>query len=383
TSLAATNTASGGLFIEEASALILSGAGTYAVDLGGSNGDIGVVTTDGTLTVLGTVRSTGDSGNMLLRSNESVEATVADLDVRADLISSNGNISLASTDNILVDDLAPAAPTLSTLKLGKTIDLLAADNISMEGLARLLTNNGNIRLESTAGSSTIGIVNAGTGMAGGSISIIAGTAIVDAQLDDAAVATVNLLSYGLRLSAGAGIGADGSVIETQVSTLAASLATGSAFLREADGLSVGTVGPLAVNRVDAAGAFATVSDAAMSGISTTGAFGVTLSSGGNVSVDQALTAGSSGNLRLDVTGTLALNATLGNGSGSISVLAGGTISLSSLGRLVTSGGTIDVASSGGAIDMQDGALAQTDGANIRFQAASGITLALLDARSAA
>ncbi|PWF48250.1 hypothetical protein C7C56_012805, partial [Massilia glaciei] len=334
--------------------------------------------------MLGTVRSTGDRGNILLRSNELIEATSADLALRADLLSSNGNISLLSTDSLLLDDMTAAAPSVGASKLGKTIDLLAADNISMEGLAQLLTNNGNIRLESTAGSSTIGIVNAGTGMAGGNISIVAGTAIVDAQLDDGPNATVNLLSYGLRLSAGTSIGAAGFVIETEVSTLAASLAAGSAFFAEKDGLSLGTVGPLAVNRVDSTGASAPVSDAAMSGITTSSGFGVQLASGGNVSVDQALGM-DGGHVRLEIAGTLTVNATLGNasGSGSISVLATGTISLSSLGRLVTGGGTIDVASSAGAVDMQGGALAQTDGANIRFQAASGITLGLLDARSAA
>ena len=382
--LSAFNTVSGGLFIQEATALRLTATGVFAVDLGGSGGTLSISTTDGALTVVNAVRSTGASGNLLLRSGETLESTQANLNMRADITSSFGSISLAAADSLVIDDLAGGTPRLSTLKVGQTLDLRADDAVTMEGAAQLVSNNGNIRLESVTGSITVGIINAGTSGAGGSISIKAGADIVDAQADDlAATPTVNLLAAGLRLQAGGSIGAAGAALETQVATLAATGATGGTWLNEKDALSVGTVGALAINRIDAAGTVATVSDAALSGLGSTGAASIVLASGGNLSIDQVVGATGSGHILLSSGGTLALNSTAGNGSGSITLLATGAISQSAMGHLVTGGGTIDVESSTGGIVMASGAMASTNGASIRYKAAGDITLGLLDARTAA
>jgi hypothetical protein len=247
--LAAANTVSGGLFIQEATALNLTGAGSFAIDLGGTSGNASITTTNGALTVSGAVRSTGATGNLLLRSSESSEATAANLNIAANISSTSGSISIIAADSIIIDKLGIGAPRLETLKAGQTIDLSAADAITMEGQAQLQTNNGNLRLEAVAGSVSVGIIGAGTSLAGGSISINAGTAITDAQDDDlAAPATVNLAAYALRLSSGTSMGAAGAVIETQVSVMAVS-AAGSAYLAERDGVSIGSVGPVSVNRV--------------------------------------------------------------------------------------------------------------------------------------
>ena len=194
---------------------------------------------------------------------------------------------------------------------------------------------------------------------------------------------MNLLAAGLRLQAGGSIGAAGAALETQVATLAATGATGGTWLNEKDALSVGTVGALAINRIDAAGTVATVSDAALSGLGSTGAASIVLASGGNLSIDQVVGATGSGHILLSSGGTLALNSTAGNGSGSITLLATGAISQSAMGHLVTGGGTIDVESSTGGIVMASGAMASTNGASIRYKAAGDITLGLLDARTAA
>ncbi|WP_426210262.1 LEPR-XLL domain-containing protein [Massilia sp. TWP1-3-3] len=380
--LSAANTVSGGLFIQEATALRLGSAGSFAIDLGGTSGNASITTANGALTVSGAVRSTGAVGNLLLRSGETGEATSANVELRADLTSTNGSISIVAADSIVIDNLGVGGPRLETLKAGQTLDLSAADAISMEAQAQLQTNNGNVRLEAVAGSVSVGVVNAGTSGSGGTISINAGAAITDAQDDDlAAPAGVNLAAYGLRLQAGAGIGAAGSAIETQVSVMAVA-ASGNAYLAERDGVAVGTVGPVSVNRVDLSGASAPVTDLAITGLNTGGGAGTNISATGNLVIDSNINAGS-GNVRIDVAGALTLNASIGNGSGSITVLATNNIVQTGLGRLSTSGGTIDVESTAGAIVMANGGLAQTNAGNIRYKAATGITLGVLDARSAA
>lgn len=375
--LSAANTTSGGLYVQEATALRLASGGAYAVDLGGSNGNASISTTDGALTVAGAVRSTGSTGQVLLQSGEGSEATAADVAVQANISSSNGSISISAADSIVIDNLTTGAPRVEALAAGQTLDLLAANAIGMEGAAQLATNNGNVRMQAVAGSVALGAVNAGSA----TISINAGTSVTDALNDDAAAPTVNLAAQNLRILAGSGIGAAGAAVETQVAVMAVQ-AGGSAYLAEADGVAIGTVGPVSVNRIDSIGATAAVTDLAVTGMSTAGGAGTNIVATGNLVIDSAINAGS-GNVRIDVTGALTLNAAIGNGSGSITVLATNNIVQSALGRLITSGGTIDVLSSAGLIVMAEGALAQTNAGNIRYQAASNITLGLLDARSSA
>ena len=143
--------------------------------------------------------------------------------------------------------------------------------------------------------------------------------------------------------------------------------------------TIGSVAVLSTNRVGASGATSTASDSAALAGATSGAM-LSLTST-DLTIAQSVNAG--GVLRLDVTGSLNINASI-IGHGDISVLVSGSISQSASGLLdATSGsGTIDVASATGAIVMVDGAVIKTSGKNIRLAAATSVTVGLLDARDA-
>jgi len=377
--LAAANTTSGGLYLREQTGLSLSGSGAYAIDLGGSNGMLSIATVDGGINVDGAVRTTGSVGSVLLQSAEAAEATAANIAVRAAITSNAGNISLLSADDIVLDDLLDgSAPTVRTAASAKTIDLAADGAVAFEANAQLVTNGGNVRVQSGAGA-TLGIINAGAA----GIGITAGGAILDAQDDDAGTRTVNLTAAAVRLD-GASIGSGAAALETTTVTLAARAAAGGAYIVETDGLALGSVAAVSVNRVGAAGATTTVADAAaLAGLSVAGNGDAVLVAGGNLSVDAAVSAPGSGNVRIESKGTLSLNALVDGGSGNVSLLAAGTLTQSAAGAVKTAGGSIDVESSTGAIAMLDGALARSDGGNIRYRAAGDVGVALLDARSVA
>jgi len=370
--LSLANTISGGAFINEATGLRLDGAGAYAVDLAGTTANLSVATVDGALLVLKAVRSTGASGNLLLKSGEALEATGADLDVRANITSTNGSISLISSDSVLVDNQGAGAPLIATLKSDQTIEIKADNAITMEALAALQTNNNNVRLEAAGGSITLGTISTGTG----SISLRAGADILDGQLDDAASPrTVNLAASALRMEAAGRIGSTGDSLEVQAGKLAFAAGSGS-YIAGTGASSLATVGPIAVKRVASDGTSSALSDgAALSGASSMGDLAL---SGGALTIDAAMSA--SGNLRVSASGPLTMNAALSAG-GSLSTLSDGAITQNAAAILSAAAGTIDVASSAAAILMQDGARAITNAGNIRYQAATAVTVSLLDART--
>jgi hypothetical protein len=376
--LAARNTLSGGLYIVEHTALRITGdaGGGKSIDLAGVGADMSVVTIDGGITVEGVAASTGSTGNMLLSAVEAVEGTAANVDIRADITSTSGSITMLADDDILIDNQTSSAPTLRALASGKTLDLQADNAIVMEAAAQLITHSGNQRLLAAAGGIVLGQINAfnATESGTGGISLRAGTSIADADAGDPQ--TVNVTATNLRIDAVTGIGSGANALEVQVETLAAnSLTSGGVFLNESNGLTVGSVLAIAVNRVGGNGATSAVGDgdATISGI-TTGADGaLVLTTGGDTLVSQALSASGAGNVRVDVSGTLTLDAALDAGSGHISLLASGGLTQNALGDVATSGsGGIDVQAD--SIAMSDGASATAVNGNIRYVATDTLTL---------
>jgi len=362
------NSTAGSILLREATALRILGATS-----GGSAGHIAIVTLDGGIVVEGAVDSTGAGGNLLLQAGEAGEGTAADLAIRANVGSSNGHLSLIAADAIVVDDnLAGTAPRIEARGLARSIDLQADSSITLEAQARLLTNNGNVRVAALGGSLALGVVNAGTA----SVSLRAAGAILDAQLDDAAP-SVNVSAGTLRMQAGGAIGSGLDTLEVQAGTLA--FAAGAQTNVAVTGnTTVGQVVAVRVNRVAADASIADAVDAAaLAGLASGGDL---LLGGASLVIDSAMSS-ATGHLRIDAAGTLALNAAVQAQAGSISVLATGDITESAAALLATSNGTIEVASSTGAVVMSDGARTLTNGGNIRYAGATGVTVSLLDARS--
>jgi len=371
--LGLSNTVSGNVFIREATALRLLGA-----SLAGSGASLAVATVDGGIVVEGVVNSAGSAagtnfGNILLQAGEAAEATAADIEVRANIGSNQGSISLAAADSVRIDDAGTGAPLIEARAAGKTIDIAADGALFMEAGARLQTNNGNIRAEALGGDITLGIANAGSA----AISLrAAGGSILDGQADDAATRVVNLSAANLRLQASGSIGSAAGTLEVQAGVLA--LAGRAGYLLGTSAMSVGSVAAVGVNRIAADATSSAAADgAALAGAATSN--GDLVLTGAALSLDQAIAA-TGGNLRVEAAGTLTANAAIGAGN-SVTLLASNLITQNASAVISAAAGTIDVASSAGAILMADGARALTNAQNIRYQAASTITVSQLDARA--
>jgi hypothetical protein len=366
--ISASNAVSGGLYLSEMTALELAAAaGAHAIDLSGDEGNLSLITLDGGITVTDAIRSTGDQGNMLLSAGELAEGTAANLDIRSDISVSTGSLSLLAKDSILIDNLGDEAGTLQTLAAGQTLDLLADEAITFEADAQVLTNDGNVRLESTAGSTLLGSINVGDG----DVSIKAGDQILDARDDDLDLTpSINITADRLRFDAVNGVGTDTARIETETNTIAIRVSAGSAWLDEEDGLSIGLVPAVMIHRVDSDGTTTLAGDADdLSGMSIVNGASLVLTSGGDTVLDQSLHATAGGNILISVTGSLILNADVTAEGGHISVLVSGSLTQNAAGDISTlGGGTIDVQAA--SIAMADGASASTGSGNIRYAATS-------------
>ncbi|QJW84606.1 hypothetical protein HK414_15795 [Ramlibacter terrae] len=259
--------AGAGLFVDDSDALVI-GATTVTVqrvgqdgvavadaaaNLNGIIGDAAAVVraTNGALTTATTTGTVTVAGNLLL------QAVGADLQVGAALASSNGNISLAAGQDLLLNAGVQAQGA------GDTIDLVAARSIVQAQGTSVTANGGNIALATTTGTSTIELLAAGAGgvlVTGGSL--IDGDAAGDTETDITAAV--------LQILSGGAVGAAGAAVETSVGTLAADV-DGNVFLTEANALVVDGA-ELTVQRVAASGG-----DAATAGVLTAG-----LTGGGNV-----------------------------------------------------------------------------------------------------
>lgn len=131
---------------------------------------------------------------------------------------------------------------VSTSTSAKTIDVVAARNVTMADGTSVTTTDGDARIEATAGTITSETVTLGTG----NLNLIAGLDIAD--LDGSSLITAN----GLMMTAGSGIGSSANVLNTAVGTLAASAAADGIFVTETSGLTIGDV-ITTVQRVDSTG----------------------------------------------------------------------------------------------------------------------------------
>ena len=374
--LAASVTTSGGLFIREATSLrIFSGTNTFAVDLSAPSANMNISTVNGSITVEKGIRSTGTTsgGNLRLETAETAEGTASDanIDIRAEISSAKGSISLTSADDVVTT----SAGKVQTTATAQTVDILAAGAITMNASSQVLTTDGNQRLEAQGGSVTLGRLSAsGTG----NVTVKASVGIFDGDADALVPQTINVTANNVRLDAGTAIGTGSNAIETSVSLMAAKSSSGGIYLNESNAVTVGSVAAITVNRIDNLGAASsTVSDSgALAGITPSSGAALVLTTGGKLTVNSALTAAGAGHVRIDVTGDLDLNALLDAGSGNVTVLASGILTQAAAGDIVTTGtGTVDV--QGGTIVMNDGATVGTGSGNIRYVATGTMSLGAL------
>ncbi|MBI3347379.1 MAG: hypothetical protein HY020_09240 [Burkholderiales bacterium] len=340
----------GGIFIAEDTALTLAAGGLTTA----GSGAIVVRNTTGDLTDLGPVHANG-SGHILL------EAIGGSLLVQSDVVAQAGSISLLAGGALSV-----TGTEVRSRGASQTLDLRAGTSVGIAGTSLLATANAAQRLQA-GGAITLGGIDAGTSTA----TVIAGGTVSSASQ------AASLVAGSLRVQAGGAIGTGAAPLQVKVANLAASGAGDVAF-NEFDGISVGSVAEVAVNRVSSAGSTTPMVPAsALAGLAAT-AGGLVLNAGGAVTLDAVASA--SGNLRLSAGTTLAINAGVSSTGGQLSLLAGGAITHAAAGVLNTAGGAIDE-QAGGAISMATATTLLSGGGRLRVQSGGVLTLGLLSAGS--
>ncbi|MEX2430835.1 MAG: hypothetical protein WD645_02815, partial [Dehalococcoidia bacterium] len=234
---------------------------------------------------------------------------------------------------------------------------------------------------------TVGILDAGTGNLG----LLTGGSILDAQADTVGVdgngfadptgdARVgNLIGAELRLEAGGDIGEAGNPLDTTVDVVAAQ-SGGSLYLYETDPLTVGTVPPVTVTRVNLDSSTTLVSNAAaLAGMEATAGVGKLETIVGTLTVADPVEAGS--NLLLAAGGAgsdLTINAVVDStGAGHLTLLAQNNVNQNA--AVTTQGGTVFTRAVDGNITMASATTTTSTGGNIRFEAGTNMTLGILDA----
>jgi hypothetical protein len=364
----AAGTLGGGLYLAEADALQVAAlAQTTGVR----------VLSDGTLDADPRINSAlaglGSSAALVLRSGGALQiaagAPVAAAGV-LHLATVAGGLDSASalTAGAALSLQSAGALSLGASVAGSSVDLLAAADLTM---AAGISSTGAQQHLQAGGALTVANLVA----TGGQIALVAGGALLDA--DAAGDSNVNLNADQVWLQAGSGLGTAANALELAAATLAARTAAGGAFLRESDGLNVGSVA-FSVSRVAADGSLSALAVSG-SGLTALGAAPLVLvSTAGDLGVDAAVDS-DGGALRLDAqAGALRIAAAVDSGSGALSLQSAGALVLASGGSLATAGGDLDV-QAGAALTMAAGSSASTGGGDARLVAAGVLSLSSLDA----
>jgi len=318
--------------------------------LGGSSASL---TAAGNITVL----SSGDAepgmlvqgaGNMLVHAT----AAGATLTVNDDVTAGTGHITLRAEGALAFG----ADVLVSTAGAGTLTLLSTTGGLTQAAGGTFSAVNGDVVIQ-TAGNIEISGVET---LANAAITSTAGS-ILDNEAE-----RVNVKANGLRLYAGTNIATGVNPLDIQASTLSSRTLNGGMFLREVDGVDVGSVS--ASTSLVGADALTTANNvAAQSGLLSGGTAGtiVLRSVSGDLRVlaGHPVTAAGAGNILLAASGgQVIINHAVSSGTGTITFESSGNYTLAA-GILVTTGGL-------GQIHVLSGGLITT-GANSRLVADQG------------
>jgi hypothetical protein len=316
-----------------------------------------VETINGRLNSLGGVAA---GSNVLLAANGAVLGT----NILNGVVRAGGDITILGTKGVVQHGLT------STTNNGKTIYVEACrGSVEMTGGTYFEATNGNIQVKADD-DIRLAQVNAGCGnvrleAVKGSITNVNGT-------------VNNVTADGLQLVATNGnAGHAGGVdyaLNTTVNNLAAEVGQ-SVYVTNSQGMTVGTVGAVAVNRVHLDSTVTNVGGSALTGI-TAGA-NVKLVAAGSLTVTNAISARTSGHILLEADANVTVNAVVISGSGNVALVAGRDIDQSAL--VGTAGSGTILAQAGGSIRMTAAGRSQTQNRDILYSAGSGIAVGDLDA----
>ncbi len=388
------NSVSGDVFVNQTQtgALQLGTGSGAAVTLGGTTGTASIVTTDGGITVNGTVSSTatggvaGQTGHILLQSSR-VAASSADITLGAGVSSTSGSIEIQSAGSVNVGN--GSAINVAANAAGQTVWLQAAASVVFVGTSQV-NAGGNVWVQATGGNVALGEI-----FSGGIVAVDAGNVITDVQSNGSqTVANVNAAS--VRLASGSGIGTSANAVEVANGsggvTFAGAATTGGIYLLSKSNLTVNAVGATPVNLVGPAATPTQTGDAGtLTSVSVYGASNLVLKStadltvGHDIGLAGPVTIGStptSTQVRLDAGGHLDIEGNIGNTGGGFTSYTGNMTLLGSAGVTLGGGftvstlaGTLDVESGAGSVGMVAGSLLKSSSGDIRVQGAQNVGVA--------
>ncbi|MDD2604152.1 MAG: cadherin-like domain-containing protein, partial [Desulfobacteraceae bacterium] len=342
-----------------------------------ANGGIVLKTLDGSLTVSAGGVSANGTGNILLQTQSA--GADADLVLNGFLASEAGSISLLGARNVTQN------AAVSTGDAG-TIDVRAGSgSIAMTDAAGITTTaGGNIRYKATE-NVTVGRVNAGTGK----VSLISDNGSI---LDGGDTGGADVTAAQIRFNAGTGVGilgasADG--LETAAATVSAAAGAGGIHLSNTGDLAVGAVA-VDLSRVKTDGTLpvdSDLQDASQSDLITASGGSIVLAATGRITLDDAdadylaVSADTSGSVRVQAGNGMVINSGVSSGSGALSLLSTtGTIVQGAEALISTTGASIDIEATAGAVSMVDKARVLSSGiGDVRVKAAGNISVAAIDA----
>ncbi len=341
--LVATNSTSGGIFIEETSGLVIDGTGVRTL---GGNGSINIDVNAGSLTVNSVVTADGsglvtlnaDAGN--ITTQDTVSSGTGDILITADAVDQDGDISSGGAGTVTVTadtgSITMGDGSATTTNTG-LITYTARTDVALSVLS---STSGNVVVTADSDVNGSGAISDNT--VGEASNIVTGGALVS-------------------LRAATGIGGSGAAdIDTTIVTIdAQNSTTGDFFIQETNGLIIGGVG--------------------IQTIAGSGNISV-LATAGNLTVNSIVTANGSGDVTLIAgAGTLSLAAGVSSSLGDL-VLQGDVV-LQNVNISTAGTGTISVAADDGSITMSDGTSAATGSGIITYSAAVSVALSLLTSTS--
>ncbi|MCU1732675.1 MULTISPECIES: filamentous hemagglutinin N-terminal domain-containing protein [unclassified Pseudomonas] len=262
----------------------------------------------------------------------------------ADTLNINAAGSVGATGGNANRALDTKVNTVNVTAAGE-VNLADVDDLT---IGTLETDHGNVTV-TTGGSLNVGTLSTGT--TSDTVTLVAGNQITNTKTDG----TSNIDAANLTLRAENGIGA-ANALNVKVGNLAGTTTTGSLKLNDLDGDLV--IGTLAQN----------LGLGTLSGLnSTDGA--IEVGTAGNLTVNNSVTATTSGAVRLSAGGDVQQNAQIETENGDISVRAGGNVQQDE--QILADTGNIAVKAGG---NIQQNAHTKTNVGNIAVTADGDITM---------
>ncbi|WP_110973402.1 two-partner secretion domain-containing protein [Pseudomonas huaxiensis] len=305
------------------------------------------------------------SGNIDLTAGgavvvRSLDAGTGTINLRADgaVDDDQDNSTLIVADTLNINAAGSVGATGSNANRAldtqvNTVNVTAAGEVNLADvddltIGTLETDHGNVTV-TTGGSLNVGTLSTGT--TSDTVTLVAGNQITSTKTDG----TSNIDAANLTLRAENGIGA-ANALNVKVGNLAGKTTTASIKLNDLDGDLV--IGTLAQN----------LGLGTLSGLNSTDGV-IEVGTAGNLTVNNAVTATTSGAVRLSAGGDVQQNARIETQNGDISVSAGGNVQQDE--QIVADTGSIAVKAGG---SIQQNADTKTKVGNIAVTADGDITM---------